>query len=204
MITIDELKQIMPNCKQADLYIDHIRGLMPVFGIDTPLRAAAFLAQIAHESSELSRFEENLNYSESGLLTTFGKYFPEPLKAASCAHHSELIANLVYANRMGNGDEHSGDGWRYHGRGAIQLTGRDMYQQYQDTTGQDVIEHPDVVSTDPATIVHSAMWYWDKNNLNKLADISNFRQITIRINGGTNGYNSRLAFYEKAKEVLHA
>lgn len=165
-------------------------------GINTPLRLAHFFAQLDHESG-LKPIAENLNYSSKGLRATFGKYFTE-LEAIKYQRKPEMIANRVYANRMGNGDEASGDGWKYRGRGFIQITGFDNYHKLSLDNGMDFLEDPELLLTEQYAMI-SAIWFWNKNNLNKYADQDNIKEVTRRINGGYNGLEHRTALLSKYK-----
>jgi putative chitinase len=185
---------------KIDKYVDPLNAAMLEFDINTPSRQAAFIAQIAHESGQFSHIKENLNYSASGLIKTFGKYF-NAKTAQQYARAPQSIANRVYANRMGNGDFASGDGWKYRGRGLIQLTGRTNYQSCGQGLGIDLLSNPDAL-LDPAIACRSAAWFWKINGLNELADAGKFETITRRINGGTNGLEERKFFYERAKKYL--
>ena len=157
-------------------------------------RAAHFFAQTAHESGGFKAFSENLNYSAQGLRNIFGKYFPNEALAAAYARKPEKIANRVYGNRMGNGDEASGDGFAFRGRGALQLTGKFNYQAFADYIGRpDVMTNPDLVATELA--FESALWFFDKNKLWSICDQgitdAAILQLTKRINGGTHGLEDR-------------
>jgi len=159
----------------------------------TPIRAAHFFGQTSHETNEFLIFTENLNYSESGLKTTFGKYFPGNL-ASQYARQPEKIANRVYANRMGNGNENSGDGWKFRGRGAIQLTGRENYLAFSKYINKpEIMVNPDLVSNEYA--FESALFFFDKNKLWNICDggidKNTILKLTQRINGGTNGLSDR-------------
>ena len=159
----------------------------------TPIRAAHFFAQTAHETGEYKLFSENLNYSAAGLQGTFGKYFPGTIEE-SYARNPEKIANRVYADRMGNGDEASGDGWKYRGRGALQLTGKANYQAFSTYLNKpEIMDNPDLVATTYA--FESAMYFFDKNKLWAMCDQgitdAAILAITKRINGGTNGLEHR-------------
>ena len=160
----------------------------------SPNRAAHFFAQTAHESGGFKTFSENLNYSAKGLRNTFGKYFKTDLDAQMCARQPQRIANRVYANRMGNGDASSGDGWKYRGRGALQLTGKDNYQAFANYIGRpDVMSNPDLVSGE--LCFESALWFFDKNKLWSICDRgvndAAILALTKRINGGTHGLDDR-------------
>ncbi len=164
-------------------------------GIENKDRAVHFFAQCGHETGGFKRFDENLNYSWEGLRNTFSKYFKTDEEAKLYHRQPEKIANRVYGNRMGNGDELSGDGWKYRGRGALQLTGRFNYQQFSAfQNDHDIITNPNVVANDYS--FHSAMHFFTKNNLWKICDegISEdvVKKLTQRINGGQNGYAHRL------------
>ncbi len=169
-----------------------------VFSINTPLRVAAYLSNVLVESNYLRSSVENLNYSAEGLLKTFPKYFKGIDEANKYARQPEKIANKVYANRMGNGNEASGDGWRYRGRGYIQLTGRENYTKFSkyDLCTKNVVEKPESVAEFPLNQV-AAMWYWEKCNLNKLADYGDTEAIRKAINGGLNGYADVMVLYRR-------
>jgi putative chitinase len=166
----------------------------------SPRRAAHLFAQTAHESGNFKAFSENLNYGTAGLRGVFGKYFPTDAIAAAYARQPQKIANRVYANRMGNGNEASGDGWKYRGRGALQLTGKSNYQAFADYIGRpDVMTNPDLVATELA--FESALWFFDKNKLWSICDQgvndAAILALTKRINGGTHGLDDRKAKTKK-------
>jgi putative chitinase len=170
----------------------------------TPVRAAHFFAQTAHETGGFKAFSENLNYSASGLQGIFGKYFPGTLEE-SYARNPEKIANRVYADRMGNGNEASGDGWKYRGRGALQLTGKANYKAFADYLGKpEIMENPDLVATTYA--FDSAMFFFDKNKLWSICDQgvndAAILALTKRINGGTHGLEDRNAKTKKYYEYV--
>jgi len=170
--------------------------------ICTPLRLAHFFAQIHHESN-LKPVEENLNYSASALKRVFNKYFPNDTMANLYAKKPEKIANRVYADRMENGNEASGDGWKYRGRGFIQITGKYNYRKLTEDTGIDYLNNPELLLNEADSMI-SALWYWNKNNLNKYADLDNIKEVTRRINGGYNGLAHRkelLDYYKKEFNV---
>lgn len=194
---------------------DKLKGLVPQTLIDdmmaheinTPLRAAHFLAQAAHESGGFKFKSENLNYSKESLLKVFPKYFT-PASAEAYHRQPEKIASRVYANRMGNGDEASKDGWKFKGRGYIQLTGKDNYKAFSDWAKEpSIIENPDQVADDKYAGL-SAIWFWNKNGLSKIADTDNLRddktiiKITQRVNGGTHGLADRLERFNNYKKIL--
>lgn len=199
MITPSQIVAICPSVPQS-----RISGLieaMDFFKINTPLRQAAFIAQCAHESREFTVTEENLNYSAERLIKVFPRYFKSLEQATLYARNPRAIASYVYANRMGNGPESSGDGYRYRGRGYIQLTGHDNYMQYAAATATDALNNPDLVSS-PDGAALSAGWFWSKNGLNLLADKEDMLSITKRINGGLNGLQERMAYYHAARVAL--
>ncbi len=200
-ITGIQLKKIMPNAPDERLtaFTKYFNEWSDKFGISTPIRAAAFIAQVAHECVELKSLTENLNYSAEGLLRTFPKYFTKS-NVAAYARNPQKIANRVYANRMGNGSEGSGDGYRYRGRGCFQLTGRSNYQAYNNSPNcnGDLMAHPEWLSQFPGAI-KSAMWFWQKKGLNKYADKGDFSALTKAINGGYNGLGQREIYYSRAK-----
>lgn len=175
------------------------KSLLEKSGINSPLRLAHFMAQIDHES-HLKPIQENLNYSKEGLLKTFPKYFNEKT-VNGYARFPEAIANVVYANRMGNGDYNSKDGWKYRGRGFIQLTGKDNYRQFSNSSGIDALNNPDLLLEEPNAMI-AAIWFWNKNNLNSLADKDDVVGITKRINGGINGLEDRKSLLLKYKKEL--
>lgn len=206
-ITSDTLRKIYPQSKSIARYCEALNHAIAECGIDTAARACAFLAQVGHESAQLNRIEENLNYSAQALRKVFPKYFRTPQEASSYAHHPERIANRVYANRMGNGSEESGDGWKYRGRGLIQITGRDNYVSMSALMGKDLTVWPDALLM-PLDACRSAALWWKTNGLNALADklVSDerktFETITKRVNGGLNGLEDRWAIYLRAKSAI--
>ena len=187
--------------KLADPVIAALATAMRRFEIDTPPRMAAFTAQLAHESGQLQRWTENLSYRWERLRQVFPKYFTTDAEARGFDRKPERIANRVYAGRMGNGPEPSGDGWRYRGRGPIQLTGKDNYRACGSAIGVDLVGDPDLLST-PGPGCLAAAWFWARNDLNTLADAGDFVTITRRINGGLNGLADRREFWEHAKAVF--
>jgi putative chitinase len=175
-----------------------IESLKDSFQINTPLRLAHFLAQCAHESANFTAVRENLNYSADGLRKIFGKYFPTDALAQAYARQPEKIANKVYSSRMGNGDEASGDGFKFRGRGAIQLTGKDNYKAFDAIVPEDILANPDLVATKyPLT---SAAFFFKKNNLWALCDKgatdADVTAVTKRVNGGTHGLPDRITKFK--------
>lgn len=201
-LTKEQLMQAT-NCSSdnADKYLQFIKGACKAFDINSQLRLAAFLAQIGHESNNLSAVVENLNYSKEGLNATWPNRFPTVESAVPYHRNPVRIANRVYANRMGNGDESSGEGFLYRGRGLIQLTGKEMYRRLSNEFGVDFVGNPDLL-LQPVWCALSAAWYWNDKQLNDLADNSDLLIITKRINGGTKGMLDRKERYDKALVAL--
>jgi len=177
-----------------------LAAAMKEFEIDSPKRIAMFLAQCAHESAYFGTTRENLNYSADGLKKIFPKYFKDR-DAQDYHRQPEKIANVVYSGRMGNGDEDSGDGWRYCGRGFIQLTGKSNYDACGKALGVDLSENPQYLET-PEGAARSAAWFWKKNGLNQFADAGDIKGATKRINGGFIGLEDRTEIYEEVLEEL--
>jgi putative chitinase len=184
----------------AEKWAQPLTAAMARYEINTPTRQAAFLAQVMHESARFTTLVENFNYRADRLVAVFPGYFDEH-EALAYARQPSRIASRVYANRMGNGDEASGDGWKYRGRGLIQITGRGNYFECGVTLGMDLIADPDKL-LDPDMAAMSAACYWKTHGLNELADAGSFSTITKRINGGLNGQPERLALLGKAKIAL--
>lgn len=198
-MNLDKLKGHIP-----DAVIAQLPDTMSKFQINTPLRLAHFLAQAGHESGGFRLVKENLNYSAKGLQGIFKKYFPTEAKAKEYERKPEKIANLVYANRMGNGDESSGDGSKYCGRGNIQLTGKTNYQAFFKDMGLPIDSDPTLVATKYPLL--SAAWFWSKNGLNKIADEGatevTVTKITKRVNGGTIGLADRLKHFNEYYKLI--
>ncbi len=204
MITLEVLQAICPKTKKTVLstYVEPLNVTAEYYEMFSNVkRVAAFLAQIAHESGGFNFVIENLNYSADGLRKIFGKYFPTQELANEYARKPEKIANRVYANRMKNGDEESGDGFKFRGRGLIQLTGRDNYTRFSEALGISLDETVSYLETPNGAVV-SAGWFWDNNKLNSYCDKDDFIGLTKRINGGTIGLADRKHHYELALEKL--
>ena len=201
-ITKEQLSQLIPKNPYIDQWYEALSVLLPDYEINTPNRIAAFIAQCAHESASFTALHENLNYRAETLSKVWPKKFPASV-ADQYAHKPEAIANRAYASRMGNGDEASGDGWRYCGRGLIQLTGKDNYTAFADSIGITPEEVSDYVQTFEGA-AQSACWFWETNNLNQYADSGDIETMTKRINGGTLGLEDRKKHYEHAKHILGA
>ena len=207
MITKDIFQKLYPKNKDPEGWVKAMLEVFPKYEINTPKRIAAFLAQCGHESGGWTVFQENLNYSIQGLVGTFKKYFPNEAIASSYAREPEKIANKVYADRMGNGPEASGDGWKYRGRGPIQLTGKSNYTAYAKDMFDEweaVVDNPNLVAEDKNCALLSAIWFWNKNGLNKFADSEDLVTMTKRINGGTIGLEDRIKHYNEAIHVLES
>jgi len=203
-LTKEQLKQLLPKNPYIDQGHHALSILLPDYEINTPQRIAAFIAQCAHESAGFTALKENLNYRPATLRKLFGKYFPtDALAEEYCAkpNKQEAIANRIYASRMGNGDEASGDGYKYCGRGLIQLTGKYNYQAFADSLQISSEEASQYLSTFEGA-AQSACWFWESNNLNQWADKGDIVTLTKRINGGTIGLEDRIKHYEHALHVL--
>lgn len=196
---ISKLKGHIP-----DAVLAQIPDTAAKFEINTPLRLAHFLAQCGHESGGFKLVQENLNYGAKGLLGIFKKYFPTEAKALQYERKPEKIANLVYGGRMGNGPETSGDGYKYRGRGYIQLTGKDNYTAFGKAINEDVATTPDVVATKYPLL--SAAWFFNKNGLHKIADKGAtdavVTEVTKRVNGGTIGLADRIKHFKEYYNLL--
>ncbi len=198
-LKLDKLKGHIP-----DAVIAMIPDTAAKFQINTPLRLAHFLAQCGHESGGFRATQENLNYSAKGLMGIFKKYFPTPALATSYERKPERIANRVYASRMGNGAEASGDGYKFRGRGYIQLTGKENYTAFGKAINENILANPDVVSSKYALL--SAAWFFNKNGLHRMADEGAsdavVTKITKRVNGGTIGLADRIKHFKEYYKLL--
>ena len=205
MITAEQFQHLFPRAQDPESWATSMNEVFPTYDINTPERVAAFLAQCGHESGGWTVFEENLNYSAKGLVGTFKKYFPTEADAKPYERKPEMIANKIYANRMGNGAPESGDGYKYRGRGPIQLTGRANYTAFAKEMfddWQNVIENPDWVTADRDFALMSAIWFWNKNKLNVQADSGDIKLMTKKINGGYIGLEDRIKHYNEAIHLL--
>ena len=191
-LTLQQLKQMVPGMPHAEHWYEALDQLLPDYEINTPHRIAAFVAQCAHESGGFRFIKENLNYKAASLRTVFGKYFP-----------NDDLANRVYASRMGNGDEHSGDGYRYCGRGLIQLTGKSNYENFAASLEISAEEAAEYLGTFEGA-AQSACWFWESNNLNVEADAGDIKKMTKKINGGYIGLEDRIKHYEHALHIMGA
>ena len=199
----EHLQEMIGKNPYLDYWYDSLCQILPVYEINTPKRVAAFLAQCAHESGNFRFLKENLNYRATSLQKVFKKYFPTEELANEYAKKPEKIANRVYANRMGNGDEASGDGFRYLGRGLIQLTGKNNYTIFAASIDTPLEEIPEYLQTFEGA-VQSACWFWEQNNLNKEADAKDIKLMTRKINGGYIGLEDRIKHYEHALHLFGA
>lgn len=204
--------------KVAEVWLPYFQSILPNFEINTPARIAAFLSQVGHESGGLIHLEENLNYSAEGLANTWpkryaqtdqngvyaknkvGRYLPSTL-ALKIARKPVLIASYTYANRMGNGSVESQEGWKFRGRGILQLTGKSNYAELTLNTGIDFVSNPDLLK-EPAYALISACFFWKSNNLNRFADKKDILSLSKAINGGIIGLEHRKALYDKACKTL--
>lgn len=182
-------------------WLDPLNEVFARYDMATPARMASFIGQCQHESGNFKTLRENLNYSAKGLCATWPKRFPTEESATPYHRNPEKIANKVYADRMGNGDEASGDGWKYSGRGLIQLTGKSNYTLAGDSLVADLLNTPDLV-LQPKYAALTAGWFWDKNRLNAFADADDIEGMTKKINGGTIGLDDRKKHIAHALEVL--
>jgi putative chitinase len=196
MITAEQLQQLGISTE----WVDPLNQTFAKFGIDNVDDQGAFIGQCSHECNHFKTLEENLNYRPETLQKLFGHKF-QPSEINSYAHNPEKIANRIYSSRMGNRDEASGDGWRFHGRGCIQLTGHDNYWHFGQAVGQDFISNPELVGQ-PLYAAMSAGWFWQTHGCNQLAKAQNWEGLTKRINGGTFGIEERIALTQRAIQVL--
>lgn len=200
-LNLEKLKKCVPNNKDHAGLLNAFNKVFEKYEINTKERVAGFLAQCGHESLDFTVLKENLNYGAKGLRGTFGKYFPDDATAAKYERKPEMIANRVYASRMGNGNEASGDGYKFRGRGAIQLTGCANYTAFAKDVGKTIDETIVYLETLEGAI-ESACWFWKKNGLNEIADKKDITLMTKRINGGTIGLEDRKKHWEKNLQVL--
>lgn len=201
ILSESHLRQFIPKNPYVKEWYEALSVLLPDYEINTVQRVAAFLAQCGHESGGFVFLRENLNYRAESLFKQWPKYFPTMEIARQYERKPVMIANRAYANRMGNGDEASGDGWRYCGRGLIQLTGKDNYQDFADSIETPVEEVPDYLATFEGA-AQSACWFWESRNLNKEADVGDIKTMTKKINGGYIGLEDRFKHYHHMLEIL--
>ena len=202
-LTKEQLKQLLPKNPYIDQWHKALSQLLPDYEINTPQRIAAFIAQCAHEAGGFLFLTENLNYKAESLVKVFPKYFKDLATAKEYEKKPEKIANKIYADRMGNGNEASGDGFKYRGRGLIQLTGKTNYTWFAASLQITPEEAAEYTQTFEGA-AQSACWFWETNNLNQLADKGDILGMTKKINGGTIGLEDRKKHYEHALHVLGA
>jgi putative chitinase len=202
ILTKEQLEQILSNNKFVNDWYVAISISLPKYNIDTPERIAGFLSQCSHESAGFTALVENLNYRSESLRRVFPKYFPTEQIALKYAHQPIKIASRVYANRMGNGNEESGDGWLFKGRGVIQITGRNNYTAFGNYIGMEIGSLIHYMETFSGAI-ESACWYWSTRNLNSYCDNEDLVGLSKAINGGTNGLEDRIEKYNKYFEILN-
>lgn len=201
--TRNQLAQMIPGNPYIDHWFHALDEILPEYEINTPQRVAAFLAQCAHESGNFKFLKENLNYKAESLCKVFPKYFKTLDEAKQYEKRPEKIANKIYGGRMGNGDEASGDGFRYCGRGLIQLTGKDNYSWFAASLEIPVEEASEYLETFEGA-VQSACWFWETNNLNVQADAGDIKLMTRKINGGYIGLEDRIKHYNHALHIFGA
>ncbi len=199
-LTPDRLRQALPLAPIA--WLVSLCHLNPRWEINSPARVAAFIGQLAHESGQFHRLTESLSYTAKRLLEVWPRRFPTLDSAQPYAHNPVKLANLVYADRLGNGNEASGDGYRFRGRGPIQLTGKANYGAASKAIGVDLIADPGAVLT-PRVGLDAAGWFWKSKKLNELADVRDYEGMTKRINGGLLGLSARIEWMMKIEDMLH-
>ncbi len=201
ILSEEQLAQIIHGNPYVHEWHEALAICLPDYDINTPSRVSAFLAQCAHESGGFKFLKENLNYKAPSLMKVWPRYFPTMEIAQQYANKQEKIANRAYAGRMGNGPEESGDGWKFCGRGLIQLTGRSNYQAFADSIETPIDEIPQYLQTFEGA-VQSACWFWESNKLNQWADKGDMLTLTKRINGGTLGLEDRIKHYNHVLHIL--
>ena len=200
-LTLDQLRQLLPKNPYVNQWHKALSQLLPDYEITTPQRIASFIAQCAHESGNFVFLTENLNYKAESLLKVFPKYFKDMATAKAYEKKPEKIANKIYADRMGNGNEASGDGYKYLGRGLIQLTGKTNYTWFAASLEISPEEAAEYTQTFEGA-AQSACWFWETNKINQWADTGDILTMTKRINGGTIGLADRQKHYAHALHVL--
>ena len=202
ILNLDQVRDLLSGNKEYESWHSVMCVLLPKYEINTPERIAGFVAQCGHESLNFKVLEENLNYSADGLNKIFPKYFERAGRDAKNYHRKpEAIANVVYSSRMGNAGESSGDGWKFRGRGVIQLTGKHNYEAFGNDIGKYLDEVVEYLGTKMGAL-ESACWYWNSRNINSAADVGDIVKMTKLVNGGTIGLEDRKHHYERALEIL--
>lgn len=199
----EQLTQFLPTNQHVEHWFEALTDILPDYDITSQLRVAAFLGQTYVESAGYTAFQENLNYSANSLMRTWPKHFPTLDIANQYAKKPEKIANNVYANRMGNGDEASGDGWKYRGRGLIQITGHDNYAMFAESISTPLSDVTGFLETFEGA-VQSACWYWETHNINDFADSQDVKAMTKAINGGFIGLDDRINNIQRALVILNS
>jgi len=201
-ITQEQLAQFLPGNPYVEHWCEALNKILPDYDISTPVRVAAFLGETYVESAGYTALHENLNYQAASLCRVWPSHFTPDI-ADQYAHNPEKIANRAYAGRMGNGDEASGDGWKFCGRGLIQVTGRNNYQAFADSLQMNVDDVPAFLQTFEGA-VQSACWFWENNNLNALADAGNIKALSVKINGGELGLAEREQQCNRAYQIVNS
>jgi putative chitinase len=199
--TVEQFGLLIPGNKYINEWYEALDAILPIYDITTLPRISAFISQCGHESNGFIAIKENLNYRAESLMKVWPRLFPNLTIAQQYAHNPEMIANRAYANRMGNGNEASGDGFKFCGRGLIQLTGKTNYQLFAESKQMNLEDVPSYLATFEGA-VESACWYWNKNNLNKIADAGDIVTLTKKINGGILGLDDRTHRYNQALSIL--
>lgn len=202
-LNVEVFKKILSNCKKPDTWVPILNSILPKYNINLTINSLSqFIAQTGHESGHYNVLSENLNYSAERLIQIFPKRFPDINIAKQYERNPEKIASRVYANRLGNGPEESKDGWKFRGRGLIQITGKSNYEKCSQFIFKDnrLLDNPDLVSSDPIISVESACWFWVTNNLNQFSD--DVEKCTKIINGGTHGLEDRKKLFSIAKKEI--
>ena len=200
--TKSKVEALLPDNNHADEWFELMKDILPKYKINTIDRVAGFIAQCSHESRQFTVLEENLNYSASALNLIFPKYFKKISRDADDYHRDpEAIANVIYANRMGNGNTNSGEGWKFRGRGVIQLTGKNNYTAFAENIDKSLNNTIDYIKSRKGAL-ESACWYWNSRNLNDTADDKDIIRMTKKINGGTIGLEDRKHHWEEALAIL--
>ena len=202
-MNVQQFQAIVGNNPYAEHWVEALEKCWPDYDITTPLRQAAFMGECCVESAKFTAIQENLNYRAASLNAQWKSHFPTLEIAQQYEHKPEQIANKAYENRMGNGPEESGDGWKFRGKGLIQLTGRTNYQGFADSISMNIDDAAAYLETFEGC-VQSACYFWESHNLNALADQGNIDQISKIINGGTLGIEERRHFYQVALQALGA
>lgn len=204
MLTLEQFQSAFPNATDAEEWCAALETTLPEYDITTAERIAAFVSQCGVETGGWRWFEENMNYSAQRMMQVWPRIFNADL-AQRCHRKPEMVANYAYGNRMGNGGPETGDGWKFRGRGPIHLTGRKNYTAFATDTfdnPDEILDNPDLVAHDKEVALKSALWFWDINDLNALADTKQITKLSRRVNGGDNGLQERIALFNKLYSLL--